>query len=236
MVEYERTAKEQYHRELNALELLKSKSTKYSLDKMMKTIIFFKDIKGVVQLFPLREGRDNIDSRDLPRNKLFFATTMLSGVSLKEFVQKQLHNGLGVIEAVQLVQSLTKIVKEVHSRNVVHQNLTPETVMIDWNHSQSSADQALLTLVDFSQACVKSNEKSSLNQLSESRWYKAPQANVELQRYRPTIDTSNICALLLWLLTKCDLKHERNKLPHQQHDAKDELNRKIAQAVRNASM
>ena len=184
----------------------------------------------------MREGRDNNDPRDFAKNKLFFATKVLPGVSLKEFILKQARSRLGVLEAIQLIQNLTEIAKEVHSRNVLHQNLTPETVMIDWNHTQSSIDQARLTLVDFSQAYIKSDEKSPLNQLAESRWYKAPQTNVKLHRYRPTIDTSGICALLLWLLTDCDPKHNEDKLPHQQDNVKDEIDRRIALAVRNASM
>lgn len=184
----------------------------------------------------MREGRDDNDPRDFARNKLFFATEVLSGISLREFVQKQPRSRLGVLEAVQLVQNLTKIVNEVHSRNVLYQNLTPETVIIDWNHTQSSMDQARLTLVDFSQACTKSDENPPLNQLAESRWYKAPQTNAKLHRYKSTIDTSDICALLLWLLTECDPKHSEDKLPHQQDNVNDELDRRIALAVRNASM
>jgi hypothetical protein len=107
--------------------------------------------------------------------------------------------------------------------------------MIEWNSKQTSIDQAQLTLINFSQAYIKSDRNNRISESTTECWYNAPQANDELLKYTSTIDASSICGILLWLLTSTEPRHSQNSFPHQQENMVDKLNNKIAQAVRNAS-
>ncbi len=49
----------------------------------------------------------------------------------------------------------------------------------------------------------------------------------------PIVDPSSICAILFWLLTRIDLRHNKDELPHQQ--ARDKLNSMIKSAVKSIS-
>lgn len=107
--------------------------------------------------------------------------------------------------------------------------------MIDWDFTQLAIDKAQLMLTDFSEACIKSNDKFLLNQSTGTRWYTPPQANDDLYKYSSTIDASGICAIFLWLLTTKNPEHSQDKLPHQQDDVIVKLKRKIVQTIDDAS-
>ena len=107
--------------------------------------------------------------------------------------------------------------------------------MIEWDSKKTSIEHACLTLINFSQAYIKSDIIDPVNQQSKQRWYQAPQENVERFTYSSTIDTSGICAILLWLLTNIDPRHSYDKLPHQQDNSRDKLEKKINHAVETIS-
>jgi hypothetical protein len=67
-------------------------------------------------------------------------------------------------------------------------------------------------------------------------WYNAPQANVESLKYSSTIDATSICAIVLWLLTNIEPRHDHGNLPHQRENVMDILDNKITKATRIASM
>lgn len=192
-------------------------------------------MKGVVHLIKTKEIVGNNGQRCSEKNKYSLLTTKPSGVSLAEFVQRESRGGFGILEAIQLVQNLTAIVKEIHSRNIFHQNLGPESIVIDWDPKRSSVNKAELTIQDFSQAYVKSGKGHQINPSAVQSWYRPPQVDAEPLKYIATNDPSSICALLFWLLTNTDPKHTNNTLPHQQENVINKLDNKIAQAVRNAS-
>ena len=192
-------------------------------------------MKGVVQLNKTKEVVESNGQRCSEKNKNTMIIEKLAGLSLADFVQRESRGGFAVLEAIQLVQKLTTIVQEIHSRNVFHQNLGPETIIIDWDPKKSAADEAQLTIQDFSHAYIKSDKKHQLNPSTVQSWYKPPQADAEPLKYIATIDPSSICALLFWLLTNTDPKHTTDTLPHQQENVINKLDNKIALAVRNAS-
>ncbi len=192
-------------------------------------------MKGVVQLIELEDSPDTDDQQLSSKSNLSLITEHSPGYSLKEFVNRIHRGGFGVLEAIQLVQNLITIVKQVHSKGVLHQNLEPENIIIELDSKQTSIDQARLILINFSQAYIKSDRHDQMIQSAAQCWYKAPQLNVESLKYSPTIDASSICAILFWLLTNTDPRHDHNLLPHQQENAMDKLDNKITQAVRNAS-
>ena len=190
-------------------------------------------MKGVVQLVDVDRPLNDDNLRSGSRSDLSIVTECAPGYNLKKFFS-QIHRGdVGVLQAIQIVQNLITIVKQVHDKDVLHRNLGPESVLIEWDSKQAFADQAQLFLIDFSQACIISEKDTRSTAAS---WYKAPQANVESFKYSSTIDASSICGILLWLLTTIDPRHDQNKLPHQQDNVIDKLNKKITQAIRHASM
>ncbi len=192
-------------------------------------------MKGVVQLVELENPSDDDDQQLTHKKKLEILTEHMSGYSLKEFVDQIHRGGFGVLEAIQLVQNLISIIKQVHSKGVFHQNLRPENIMIKWDSKQISMDQAELLLINFSQAYIKSEKTNRISQSETEYWYKAPQLNIKSLKYSSTIDASSICAILLWLLTNTDPSHDHNLLPHQPNNVMDKMDKKIAQAVRNTS-
>lgn len=133
-----------------------------------------------------------------------------------------------------MIQILIKIVKDIHSKGVLHQNLAPENIFIDWDDKTTSAEQATFTLTDFSQAHI-AEKNYRIKESTDTYWYQAPQFQDEILKYSSTIDASGLCALLLWLLTNVDPKHDENFLPHQNEDVMTKLNNKIASAVRESS-
>ncbi|CAF1277175.1 unnamed protein product [Didymodactylos carnosus] len=66
------------------------------------------------------------------------------GYSLGEFIQSTCRGGIGLLESVQFAQHVVSIVKEVHSHGIVHQNLEPNTITIEWDRKHTSIDQAKL--------------------------------------------------------------------------------------------
>ena len=193
-------------------------------------------MKGVIQLIELNNESDDDEKRSDGKNDLSFVTQYAPGDTLKNFVKEILRGGFGVLQAVQLVQNLIKIIKQVHAKGVLHQNLGPDSVLIKWDWKRSSADEAELVLSDFSYAHIKSEKNTRMNQSNSGCWYKAPQANVESYKYTSTIDASCMCAILFWLLTEIDPRHDQDRLPHEQDNVTNKLDNKISHAVRNASM
>ncbi len=192
-------------------------------------------MKGVIQLIELKSSSDDYEEQSDSKNDLSLVTQYAPTDTLKNFVNQIHRGGFEVLQAVQLVQNLIKIVERIHAKDVLHQNLGPESVLIKWDSKQTSADEAELVLINFSQAYIKSEKKAKINQSTSGCWYKAPQANVESFKYTSTIDASSICALLLWLLTNTDPRHDSKILPHQQDNVTDKLDNRIGHAVRNAS-
>jgi serine/threonine protein kinase len=127
-------------------------------------------------------------------------------------------------------------VKQVHSKGVLHQNLRPENIMIEWDPKYTPIDQAQLKLIDFSQAYIKSDRSDRISQSTAQCWSKAPQSNVESLIYSLTIDTSSICDILLWLLTNIEPRYDSDHLPHERPDVEERINRKITEAIRSTSM
>ncbi len=192
-------------------------------------------MKGVIQLIELKPSSGDDEQRFDSKKDLSLVTQYVPADTLKNFVNQIHRGGFGVLQAVQLVQNLIKIVKQVHANGVLHQNLGPESILIEWDSKKTSADEAELVLINFSQAYIKSEKKAKINQSTSGCWYKAPQSNVESFKYISTIDASSVCALLLWLLTNTDPRHDQDRLPHQQDNVTDKLDNKIGHAVRNAS-
>jgi serine/threonine protein kinase len=194
-------------------------------------------VKGVAQLLDSDDASDdtsdNGHQRFSPKRHFWIVTEHVPGSSLKEFVSLIHRGGFTILQAIQLSQNLITIIKRMHSRGVLLLNLEPKNIIIDWDSKKTSIDRAQLTLINFSQARIKSDKSC---QRTTDCWYKAPQADVESFEYSSTIDASSICAILLWLLTNIDPRNDHDLLPHERQDVENKINRKITEEIRTASM
>lgn len=192
-------------------------------------------MNGVVQLINSNGGFDYKDHQSVNRKRLYIQTDRPLDYTLQEFVKRIHRGGFKILEAVHLIQNLTRIVKDVHSKGVLHQNLSPENIFIDWDEKSTSAEEAIFTLTDFSQAHIISEKNYQSKQSPQNYWYQALQLQDEILKHSSTVDASSLCALLFWLLTNVDPKHDGSFLPHQSEDIMTKLNNKIGSAVRESS-
>jgi serine/threonine protein kinase len=119
-----------------------------------------------------------------------------------------------------------------HNKSIFHQNLSPENIMIEWDSNHDSINHAQLTLLNFSQAVSALNSTDLTVASSTQKWYQPLHATTTT--LSSTVDASGVCAIIFWLLTKVDPRHNNNELPHQ--EACENLNQIIDRAVKSASM
>ncbi|CAF4214561.1 unnamed protein product [Rotaria sp. Silwood2] len=191
-----------------------------------------KDVKGVSQLIEPENTSNNLTQRRVEKANLWMIMKRAPGYSLKEFIERRCQGVLEVSAAIQLSLNLVRILQQMHSRGIFHQNLSPENIMIEWDLKSTSINQAQLTLLNFSQTVIVSTRTDTTIVSSTRKWYHAPQTNVK--RLSLTIDASGVCAILFWLLTQMDPRHEHDELPHQQ--ARDKLNDIIKSAANSTSL
>jgi serine/threonine protein kinase len=163
----------------------------------------------------------------------------IQGSTLREFVRL---NSMNFRDKLIITIKLLNIVREMHSRNIVHRHINPENIIIptlsdtEKHHNLHGSDQINLVLIGFSQACLTQDNEANNRMIFEddlhhipNTFYQAPQLegqssmNNENERDKnilcsPGIDTSSVCAVLFWLITGRDPKESKNieeKAPHQ---------------------
>ena len=151
------------------------------------------------------------------------------GCSLEEFIQRNGMNDLNMLSTVQLTLKLAGILQGLHHRKIFHQNLSPENIMIEWDRNCSMND-AQLTVINFSRAIMASTETYIATTSSANKWYDAPQSNDEA--FVSTVDASDVCGILFWLLTKSKPVRGSTELPHQQfYDRINDVSRNAAKSI-----
>jgi serine/threonine protein kinase len=188
-------------------------------------------VKGVSQLIEPENASNNLVQRRVNRDNLWMIIKRAPGYSLKEFIERKCQGVLEISIAIKLTLNLIEILQQMHNKGIFHQNLSPENIMIEWD-SKCSIDRAQLTILNFSQAVIVSNRTHTSVTSSTEKWYHAPQ--IDDRGFSSTVDSSGSCAILLWLLTQIDPRHDNDELPHQQ--ARDKLNDMIKSAVKSTSM
>ena len=195
-------------------------------------IISFVDVKGFSQLIEPENKSNNLAQRRVDNGNLWMIMKRAPGYSLKEFIERKCQGVLEISAAIQLTRNLVEILQQMHSKGIFHQNLSPENIMIEWDSKSTSISQANLTVLNFSQAVTISTQTDTKNISSSRKWYHASQTNVN--GLSSTVDASGACAILLWLMTGMDPRHENDELPHQQ--ARDKLNDMIKSTTNSTSL
>ncbi|CAF1502161.1 unnamed protein product [Rotaria magnacalcarata] len=204
-----------YYRELTALKMLKG-------------------VPGVVQLIEPEHESNNFEREAGGEADLWIIMQRAPTNSLKAFMdqnrEKYGHN-IEVSRAIKFVQNLIGIVKQVHSRGILHQNIEPENIVIKYELRNQPIDTVNLTLLNFTKAFIKSNELTRINHDEGNHWYQPPQAYIQSFKNSATNDASAIAAILLWLLTDKIPQHHENILPHRLPEVLDRIDEKILNAI-----
>jgi serine/threonine protein kinase len=161
----------------------------------------------------------------------------IEGVTLREFIRTT--NPVSFRHKLIITLNLLNIVKEIHSRNIVHRHINPDNIMIrtplvdaENNHHLLYNDKINLTLIGYSRACVTQDDELNNRMIFEddrnhlwNTFYQTPQLEGQMSTddliRSPTIDTSCVCAVLFWMITKDDPKESRNihiEAPHQRKE------------------
>ncbi|UJR11175.1 hypothetical protein I4U23_015356 [Adineta vaga] len=162
----------------------------------------------------------------------------IEGVTLKEYIR---NNPPNLHEALVITLDLLTIVKQIHTRNIVHRNITPDNIMIRNLFDLSYMDRLVLTGCSssvFSDSDTTQNLHNVFNEDFDDRidhpnklFYRVPQMQIQQNRTdatdeeerkkscrSPTIDSSHICAILFWMITKKypkESKNIENAAPHE---------------------
>ncbi|UJR16960.1 hypothetical protein I4U23_003858 [Adineta vaga] len=174
---------------------------------------------------------NNLTQQRINNDKLWIIMERAPGCSLKEFIERT-RNDLDISMNIQLTLKLTDILRDVHKKGIFHQNLSPDNIMIEWN-LKSSIDDAQITVINFNQAVLVSDGAyTSTTTTSTEKWYNASQSTHKA--FTTTIDASSICAILYWLLTQINPRHDNGVLPHQH--TRDQLDRIISHVAKSINM
>ncbi|CAF4027885.1 unnamed protein product [Rotaria sp. Silwood1] len=216
---YENEFQEDCYRELSALKKLK--------------------VKGVAQLIELEHPSNNYKPEANSKTDLWIIMQRAMKHSLQSEIDRKKERNIDDIEvlsAIQFSQNLIEIVKGIHSQGILHQNLEPDNIIIEYESTNSSLGQAHLTLLNFTEAYIKSDQSPAKNQEKAYRWYRPPQTYVQSFKHSPTNDASVIVAILFWLLTSRIPQHNENVLPHQEFEVRDKIIKKISRAMSSAKI
>lgn len=209
------------------------------IDGVPKFIVSNIDIKNGVE--------SNNDSRIVMEH--------IKGCTLSDFIKK---NSINLSNALIITLKLLKLVKQIHCRNIVHRNIKPENIIIrdqldveSNNNNQPCYDKINLALIDFSVAYINQGNDQNIEQnrmIFEdnhdpmlNNFYQAPQFerqtstdDINKHKYSQTIDTSLICAILFWMITKSYPRESRNihgEAPHELKNHIDAINEKLQKAT-----
>jgi serine/threonine protein kinase len=220
-------------------------------------LFIFLGLNGVPQFIASNLNATNgIESN----NDLWIITEYIEGDTLSDFIGK---SSVELEDALIITFKLLNIVKQMHSRNIVHRNIRPENIIIrkqlnvENNQNLKCCDKISLVLTGFSFACIHQENdennvhnntaifKDNQNQIWNN-FYQVPQfetqsstngINKNQQRNfqcSSTIDTTLICAILFWLITKCYPRESRNiheQAPHELIDHANLIDKELDRAT-----
>jgi serine/threonine protein kinase len=186
---------------------------------------------------------------------MWIITSVISELTLEDFV----HNYKSEItfhKVLLLTRQLLEIIQRCHKYHIVHRNLRPNNIIVQHNNDHLSVDEIKLALIDFSLAWIDRQELSmteeddlkileqvierhsnnNLKQSSANTFSPLQQILSSLsknQRCSRTIDSTNVCHILFWLLTDKwpDQVHYTTN-PHRENENRKKINEKLGKLTR----
>jgi serine/threonine protein kinase len=184
----------------------------------------------------------NIDTMENTKSstKFWMLIDSIETTTLDNLINQR---SLSIRENLIISLKLVHLVKQIHNRNVVHRNISPQNILINYDSSMSP-DQIHVGLIDFDFAWIEqpNNDSSNLDQVKDlivNNFYQVPQLTEQspnknttdknITQQSRTIDTTLICAILFWMITgrepKCS-RNENGKAPHQLNGIEDIISKK----------
>ena len=149
---------------------------------------------------------------------------------IEHFNSRHTDNRRIISLGIELSLELIKIIESIHENGVYHRNISPSNVMVLFENQEMKQSKMHVTLINFSQAYMPHMTNTMDNEQPHRLWYNPPQANEK--RLTATIDTSGLCAVLFWILTRNDLQQINEKSPRRMEP--NELNQIIERAIQSA--
>ena len=186
-----------------------------------------------------------------PENEPWIILEYIDGVSLREFVKTR---PITFQDKLIITLKLLHVIEQMHSRNVVHRYIKPDNIIITTQCHPANSNEIDLFLIDFSGASLTENDERNQNTIFANgpnhilnNFHQACQLvrqpsiqdNDQDQRdeqiiHSPTIDTTSICAILFWLITKEYPRASFNiddKAPHQRGKLPKIINEELTRAT-----
>lgn len=169
----------------------------------------------------------------------------IKGVTLRKFIET---NPVSFRHKLIITLNLLNIAKQIHFRNIVHRHINPHNIMIITplvdaknDHDLFHNDKIDLILIDYSRACTVQDDEPNTRIIFEddrnhlwNTFYQTSQLEGKMSTdgsdanqlptnliRSSTIDTSYVCAVLFWMITRDDPKESRNihgQAPHQRKE------------------
>lgn len=138
-------------------------------------------------------------TQGLTDNILWFATEIIEGQNLSEFVAE--HGPLTVDDAVAIINTVLDIIGYLHQENVVHRSLKPTSLLV-----KKEMGRFAVQLADLGSAkCFQLAELRRITSLGEHGYriheFTAPEALTDFQRLDPRSDIYGLGAILYFILT-----------------------------------
>jgi len=140
---------------------------------------------------------------------LWIITELVSELTLEDFIDKH-RSELTFHQSLILTRKILEIIQSCHQFHILHRNIHPSNFLVQQNNHYDSFDEIKLILIDFGLAWIDNQDLSIcdeddvkiINQRApkHSASYLLSLSSKE-QRCSPTIDSTGVCRILLWLAT-----------------------------------
>jgi serine/threonine protein kinase len=170
--------------------------------------------------------KSNVDVSENHSSKKELWTIMkfINGERLYDYIKS---NKIDFREALHITRQLLKTIKEIHSKNVIHRDIQPKSILIQ---RRPNDQQMNFMFINFGSAFINNYQwKDSLEDIDDylgNQFYQMPQFEqraVETKQFEqsPIIDTTGICAILFWILTGHEPKESKDIWQQSPHYLRD---------------
>jgi serine/threonine protein kinase len=209
------------------------------------------EVDGVPKI--IDNSFNTIDTNFHSSPKFWILIDSIETTTLYELIDQR---SLCIQEILIITLKLLNLIRQIHNRNVVHRNISPRNILINYDSSMSP-DQIHVSLIDFDFAWIEqpNNDSSNFDSVKDiipNDFYQVPQFDIqpsnknghdenieqiEFHQRSRTIDTSFITAILFWMITGHEPKCSRDvkgQVPHQRDGIQEMINKTlISEAGKN---
>ena len=179
---------------------------------------------------------------------MWMITSVISEFTLEDYVEQH-KSSMTFDQALILIRQLLQIVRRCHDAGVLHRNLQPKNILVKRSNDPTFADEIKLVLIDFGLAWIDSKEvlitdqedlqiiekysTQSSDEIFCALQHLLSSTSSEDQYRKPTIDSTNICCILFWLLTNQwpDGMYSTDMQPHYEFKNHQKIKHKLGRVM-----